>query len=96
MSEIKVTFGALESARADVGATSQYIAAQLDDLTRYLAPMVATWDGEAATLYLETQRRWNTAAEDLKNVLMQVGVALGGAHDAYRQAETSNAGRWGG
>jgi 6 kDa early secretory antigenic target len=96
VSEIKVTFAALEGARADVAGTSQRIAAQLDDLKRYLAPLVATWEGEAATRYAETQRRWDTAAADLRDVLAQVGVALGGAHDAYRRAETANAGRWAG
>ena len=94
MSEIKVTFGALEAARADVGATAGRISGQLEELKRFLAPMVATWEGQAATEYQATQRKWDTAAADLASVLAQIGVALGAANDSYQQVERANAARW--
>jgi early secretory antigenic target protein ESAT-6 len=94
MSEIKVTFGALATAQADVAATAGRISTQLDDLKRFIAPMVATWQGQAAEDYQARQRQWDTAATDLAAVLSQIGVALGAAHDSYRQVEQSNAARW--
>jgi 6 kDa early secretory antigenic target len=93
-SEIKVTFGALSTAQGDVAATASRITTQLDDLKRFLAPMVATWTGAAAQDYQAKQRQWDTAAADISAVLAQIGVALGAAHDSYRQVETTNAARW--
>ncbi len=92
--EIKVTFGALQGAQADVAASAGRIGAQLDDLKRYLAPMVATWTGVAAADYRTKQRLWDQAAADLTAVLAQIGTALGVAHDSYQQVETANAARW--
>ena len=57
MPEIKVTFGALEAARTDVAATAARITGQLEDLRRFLAPLVATWEGEAAAQYQAAQRQ---------------------------------------
>jgi 6 kDa early secretory antigenic target len=94
MSEIKVTFGALAAARVDVGSAATRIAAQLADLERYLAPLVATWEGQAATEYLAKQRQWDTAAADLAAVLRQIGVTLEAANDRYMQLEKSNTERW--
>jgi WXG100 family type VII secretion target len=94
MGEIKVTFGAMDAARADVAGTASRITTRLDELKRMLAPMVATWDGAAAAEYREAQRKWDAAAADLATVLSQIGVALGSAHDGYRQVEQANAARW--
>jgi 6 kDa early secretory antigenic target len=94
MPEIKVTFSALETAQGDVTTTADRIAAQLSELQRYLAPLVAAWEGRAATEYQARQRQWDTAAADLAAVLKQIGVALGAANESYRQVEKSNADRW--
>jgi WXG100 family type VII secretion target len=94
MPEIKVTFGALEAARADVANTTTRINNQLEELKRFLAPMVATWEGQAAADYQATQRKWDAAAADLAAVLGQIGVAIGTANDSYRRVEQANAARW--
>ena len=93
-SEIKVTFGALATAQADVSGTASRIHTQLEDLRRFLAPMVAAWQGAAAQDYQVRQKQWDTAAADLTAVLGQIGVALGAANDGYQQAESLNAARW--
>lgn len=94
MSEIKVTFGALETAQTDVSGVAGRMTTQLEDLKRFLAPMVATWEGQAATEYQARQRQWDTAAANLASVLGQIGVALGTANESYRQVEQTNAARW--
>lgn len=94
MSEIKVTFGALGAAQGDVSTTSSRISAQLEDLKRFLAPMVVTWQGQAAEDYQAQQRRWDTAAADLNAVLARIGTALGTANESYQQVEQANAARW--
>ena len=94
MPEIKVTFGAIEAARADVAGTAQRMMSRLEDLERFLAPLVATWEGQAAAEYRIRQQQWDRAAAELTAVLTQVGVALGAANDSYRQVEQANAARW--
>jgi WXG100 family type VII secretion target len=94
MSEIRVSFAALESARADVAQTAMRISGRLDELRRFLAPLAATWDGRAAQDYQARQRQWDTAATDLAAVLGQIGVAVAAANDGYRQVEQANAARW--
>lgn len=93
-SEIKVTFGALGAAQGDVATTASRITGQLEDLKRFLAPMVATWQGQAAAEYQLKQRQWDSAAADIAAVLAQIGVALGSANDSYQQVERVNAARW--
>ena len=94
MSEIKVTFAALEAAQTDVSGVAGRMTGQLEDLKRFLAPLVATWEGQAATEYQAKQRQWDTAAASLTNVLGRIGAALGTANESYRQVEQANASRW--
>jgi len=94
MSEILVTFGELANAQQSVASTSQQMNAQLEDLKRQLAPLVATWSGQAAEDYQAKQRQWDTSANDLNQVLTQIGVALGHANEGYQQVEQANASRW--
>ena len=93
-SAIKVTFGELAGAQQNVARTSQQMTAQLEDLKRFLAPMVATWSGAAADDYNVKQRQWDTSAADLTAVLSRIGVAVGQANDGYQQVEAANARRW--
>jgi WXG100 family type VII secretion target len=94
MSEIKVSFGELGNAQQSVASTARRMTAQLEDLKRYLAPMVATWTGEAARDYQVKQRQWDAAAADLTAVLTRIGLAVGQANDGYQQVEAANARRW--
>ena len=92
--EIKVTFSALAAAQTDIQATFGRIQTQLDDLKRFLAPMVATWTGQAAESYQVTQRKWDTSAADLSVVLDQIGKNLGAANANYQSTESANAARF--
>lgn len=94
MAEIKVTFATLEQVRASVAGTKAKLDAQLGDLRRDLAPMVATWEGQAATDYAERQRQWDAAAAEIGSVLDRIGLALGAAAENYVQVEQANARRW--
>lgn len=96
MSEIKVTFAGIQGAQESVAQTSGRLNSQLEDLKRYLQPLVATWEGQAAEEYGVQQRKWDTSAAELTAVLAQIGSALGAAHDSYYQVEQANASRWAG
>jgi early secretory antigenic target protein ESAT-6 len=92
--EIRVTFAELAAARTAVAGTAARITGRLDDLRRELSPLVATWEGEAATDYAARQKQWDAAAADLTAVLARIGDALGRAEEGYRHVEQANARRW--
>jgi WXG100 family type VII secretion target len=94
MSEILVTFGELENARSSIQTTWTNINREMEDLKRFLQPMVATWTGEASSAYQAHQAKWDRSAADLHMVLNQIGVALGTSNENYQAGEAANKGRW--
>lgn len=92
---ILVTFGAVSQASADAGSAAAQLNAQLADLKGYLAPLVASWQGQAATDYAARQAQWDHAQQGLNEVLQQISRAVGNAHDTYSSTEASNAAMWG-
>lgn len=93
---IQVTFGELENARGSIQTTWANISRELEDLKRFLQPLVETWSGEASTAYQAQQAKWDRAATDLNQVLNQIGVALGTSNENFQTAERQNASRYGG
>ena len=94
MSEILVTFGELESARSSIQTTWTNISREMEDLKRYLQPMVETWTGDASSAYQAHQAQWDRSANDLNQVLNQIGVALGTSNENYQHGEAVNQARW--
>ncbi len=94
MSEILVTFGELENARSSIQTTWTNISREMEDLKRFLQPMVGTWTGEASTAYQAHQAQWDRSANDLNQVLNQIGVALGTSNENYQAGEAANKSRW--
>ncbi len=95
MSGITVTFATIQQAQGDVASTVSRVDGQLNDLKSYLSPLVAGWEGSASTDYQTLQKRWDSAATDLNQVLQQISQMLGQTHDSYQQTESANRGIWG-
>jgi 6 kDa early secretory antigenic target len=91
---ILVTFGELESARESIATTWKNISQELEELKSYLKPMVDTWTGDASIAYQALQAQWDRSANDLNQVLNQIGVALGTSNENYRAGEEANRRRW--
>ena len=91
---IQVTFGELENARGSIQTTWSNISRELEDLKRYLQPMVETWSGDASTAYQAQQAKWDRSANDLNQVLNQIGVALGTSNENFQAAENANKARY--
>jgi WXG100 family type VII secretion target len=92
--EILVTFGELESARSSIQATWTNINREMEDLKRYLQPMVDTWTGDASIAYQAHQAKWDRSAADLNQVLNQIAIALGTSNENYQAGEAANRARW--
>lgn len=89
-----VTFGAINEAAMDTDSIATQIAQQLEDLKSYLAPLIASWSGEAATDFQALQAKWDSSALDLNQVLRQVSQALRTAGEQYQATENSNSSLW--
>ncbi len=91
---VHVTFDDIEDAAAQVGATNRAVQAELEDLYRMLAPLVATWSGDAAESFQYQHQAWTQAAEDLNTVLSHIVALLEDSHQAYSQAEAAMIALW--
>ena len=56
--------GGLAGAQQGVASTAQQMNGQLAELKQQLAPLVASWTGQAAVDYQAKQRQWDAAATD--------------------------------
>ena len=93
--QIKVTFAQVQATQEHARSTVASMNNSLQDLKSYLAPMVSTWDGQAAQNYQAKQARWDQAAYGLNEVLAAIGRALGTANDGFQRTESQNASRFG-
>ena len=93
--QILVTFGAVNEAAMDADGVASQIAQQLGDLKSYLAPLVASWSGEASSDFQALQAKWDSSANDLNQVLRQIAQSLRTAGDNYLSTERTNSQLWG-
>src|SRR5436190_18756337 len=87
-----VNFAALQKASADIQTALNTLHSQLGQLERDAAPLVAGWDGEARRAYDIRQARWQQAAADLANILLDIKRALDDSAIDYQQTERRNTG----
>ncbi len=91
---LKVEFGALDTAAADIGTRANQIEARLNQLDADLAPLRADWTGEASAAYQGAKATWTRAIADMRQVLAQLGSAVSASNADYRAGEKLNASRW--
>lgn len=91
---IQYNFAAIAQASADIHATNASINGQLDQLKADIAPMVGEWEGESSTAYQDAQRRWDSAAAELNQVLQSVARAVDDANSRMSAINTSAANSW--
>lgn len=87
MAEIKVNFAGVEMAAQDIRKTAEAINLQLADLKKFLAPLAATWTGEAAGRYQERQRVWDTAQAGQQAQLARMASMADAAAVGYRHVD---------
>lgn len=93
---VSYDLAALDTAAADIDAGVQVIETQLADLRAGLAPLHATWTGEAATAWAAHQARWDGAAADLAASLADLHALVRTAHANFAAVEAADARMWGG
>ena len=84
---LRVNFGALRQASADIDKALSALHSQLDQLERDAGPLVATWAGAAREAYAQRQATWRAASEDLQGTLRQIKVAVDESAADYADTE---------
>jgi 6 kDa early secretory antigenic target len=92
--QVLVNAQVLDEGASDTDAVAGQIEQQLGDLKGYLAPLVASWTGQASSDYQALQQRWNQSADDLNTVLRQIATTLRQAAQSYVSGENTNASMW--
>lgn len=85
-----VNFAALQQASADIQRALNTLDAQLGQLERDAAPLVASWSGEAQQAYEQRQAKWRTASHDLKAMLRDIKLAVDDSAADYLSTEKRN------
>jgi early secretory antigenic target protein ESAT-6 len=91
---IKVDPNNLDQLASDITSQAGKLESTLENLKQRVAPAIAQWDGSSGSEYNNTQNKWNTAAEDLREVLAAIGIAVRDAAEAFRRGEQQNTARW--
>lgn len=94
MSDIKVDFGGVSTAAADISTGANSIAAALDTMDSQLQPLRQAWTGEASQAYEVAKSKWSTALTDMKALLTDIGSAVDQGGQDYQSTEARNTSRW--
>jgi early secretory antigenic target protein ESAT-6 len=84
---LRVNFGALTQAGADIQKAISRLESELTQLEQDAAPLVSTWTGEASSAYAERQKRWRTASRDLQHILHDIKKAVDASASDYQDTE---------
>lgn len=68
------------------------LTATLEQLDTDLRPMLASWSGAAQEAYTTSKDQWDTATQDLSQILNTVGQAVATAHENSGAAEQADRG----
>ena len=93
--ELKVNFGGLDTAAADIQSGAGQIESRLDRLESDLAPLRSDWTGAASESYQVAKQKWTQAMTDMRMLLAEIGTSVSTSNSDYQQTEHSNQARWG-
>ena len=94
MSDIKVDFGGVSTAAADISTGANSISSTLDTMDSQLQPLRQAWTGEASQAYEVAKTKWTTALSDMKALLADISTAVDQGGQDYQATEQRNTNRW--
>jgi 6 kDa early secretory antigenic target len=88
---IRVNHGALEQAASDMLQTVKDIDDRMNRLESELAPLKSDWAGNAQTAYTVAKGRWDTAIQDMKDLLNESQLTVTQSNQDYMAADKRGA-----
>ncbi|MEV6812277.1 WXG100 family type VII secretion target [Micromonospora sp. NPDC051296] len=95
MTEIRYNFAGLNAAADSCSGAVRNMTGELDGLKSGIAPLLATWDGEAREAYFRRQTEWESAANDLRDLLGRIERALRESASKMQAREAANRAKFG-
>ncbi|MFI0977477.1 WXG100 family type VII secretion target [Streptomyces sp. NPDC021093] len=92
---IHVEYKSVDQAAEDMRMQTQRIKSLVTALNEELAGLRGAWQGADASTYGGLQNQWNSATEQLGQVLTKHSATLNEISDLYRKHENRNAQEWG-
>ncbi|QSB06015.1 WXG100 family type VII secretion target [Natronoglycomyces albus] len=90
---IQLNYAQLEESSQELHRREQQIESMLADLEKMLDAM--DWEGEDRGAYQAHKAEWNTAMDNLNEILVMISKAVDNAKERYRETEMRNASSWG-
>lgn len=92
---LRVNHAGLELAARDLATSVQRIDDRLDRLATELAPLRSDWTGEAQRAYVVAKTKWDTAMQEMRDLLRETSVTVHRSNAAYRAADRRGAASFG-
>ncbi len=92
---IRVNHAALEQASMDMQQTVKDIDDRLNRLESELAPLKSDWSGSAQQAYHVAKGRWDTAIQEMKELLNETHLSVTQSNQDYRAADMRGAAQFG-
>ena len=93
---IKVNHGALDTAVDDMRQTVGKIDERLNQLESELQPLRNSWAGNQQVAYTVAKGKWDTAIQEMRDLLNETHMAVTTSNDDYRNADKQGAALFGG
>lgn len=90
-----MSFSGMEGVVDDLTATNAAIDSLLNELQDRLAPLAATWTGEAAQAYRLAREQWDASARRRSALLGRIRTTTSDVVDHHRAASAGVHGIWG-
>jgi 6 kDa early secretory antigenic target len=86
----------MQQAIEDLEGSSQRLQGYLDQLQENLQPLISSWSGAAQECYVQCQRQWDAACQDMQTLLQRAGTTVGQASTLYSNTDGKVASAWSG
>jgi len=88
---LRVNHAGLEAAAQDLATTVKQIDDRLNRLESELAPLRSDWTGNAQQSYQVAKTKWDTAMQDMKNLLQDTSATVHQSNADYKAADQRGA-----
>lgn len=91
---LSVNHGSLDQASQDLTTAAKDIEARLDRLEGELKPLQSDWSGQAKEAYRRAKAEWDSAINEMVQLLAKTGQTVSSSNQEYLQADKRGAQRF--
>ena len=88
---LRVNHAGLDTAAEDLATTVKRIDDRLNRLESELAPLRSDWSGNAQQAYIVAKSKWDTAMNEMKDLLAQTSATVHQSNADYKAADARGA-----